>query len=104
MNCPKCDKAIERRPGRGRPAIYCGDVCRSAAAYEVRRLTRRLQGLETRLSTLHQTDDDWIRDYQGRTPAQQRKAVEAEIAEAEARLALLLAEPRGKLLPDKVGI
>ena len=103
MICPKCGKPIERRPGRGRPPVYCGPVCRDSAGYEIRRLSRRLQGLETHLSSLRHGRDDWIRDYQGRTPAQQRKAIEAEIVEAEARLALLLAEPRGKLLPDKVG-
>lgn len=103
LACAKCGSPIERQSSPGRPPIYCGPVCRSAAAYEIRRLQRRLEGLETRLSWLRQERDDWIRDAQGRTPAQQCEAVEAEIREAEARLALLLAEPRGTTLPDKVG-
>ena len=100
--CPKCAGPIERRPGRGRPRIYCGRICRAQGGYEIRRIQRRLQGLESCLSALRQERDDWIRDYQGRTPAQQRKAVEAEIAEAEARLALLLAESRGRPLSAEV--
>lgn len=85
--------------------MYCGPVCRSSAAYEVRRLQRRLQGLESRLSWLrHGTEDDFLNAYQRRY-AEKRRAVEidgveSEITEAEARLRLLLSKPRGKILSD----
>lgn len=105
LTCVKCGAPIERRPGRGRPPIYCADVCRSAAAYEIRRLQRRREGLETRLSCLrHRTEDEFLNAYQRRS-AEKRRAVEiegieAEITEAEARMRLLLDEPRGKILED----
>ena len=88
--------------------MYCGPVCRSLAAYELRRLTRRLQDLETRLSWLrHRTEDDFLNAYQRRYAEKRRaeeiEALEAEIAEAEARMSALLAEGRGKTLPDPGG-
>ena len=101
MSCPKCGAAGDRRPGPGRPAIYCGPVCRQAAAYELKRLQRRLELRENRRLTLRHAEgiEREIRDGFGRTVVQQLAAVEAEIAEDEVRLRELLAEPgRGKAL------
>ena len=105
MSCPKCDAAVDRRLGPGRPAIYCGAACRQAAAYEIKRLQRRLELRESRRLTLRHAEgiDREIRDGFGRTGAEQLAAVEAEIAEDEARLKVLLSEPRGQSLADKVG-
>ena len=102
-SCPKCGAPVQKRLGRGRPALYCGPVCRSSAAYEVRRLQRRLQGLESRLSWLrHKPEDDHLDARQRRYAAQRRaeviEAAEAEIAQAEARLSLLVSEMRGTRL------
>ena len=105
LACVKCGAPIERRPGRGRPPLYCGDVCRSAAAYEIRRLQRRLEGLEARLSWLRHDPGEshlnaYQRKYARKRRAEQLAGVETEIAEAEARMRLLLSEPRGKILED----
>ena len=102
-SCPKCGGSIERRPGPGRTAVYCGPICRGLAGYEVRRLQRRLQALEGRLSWLrHKPEDDHLDARQQRYAAQRRvveiEGVEAEIAEAEARLSLLVSETRGTML------
>lgn len=92
--CVKCGGPIQQ-PETGRPAIYCSEACRSAAGYELRRVQRRLEAFETERANLRHE-----RDFQ--TPWLKRKAkqrlvdVELEIATDEARLRLLLSEPRGK--------
>ena len=100
MNCPKCGKPIERRPGKGRPAIYCGPTCRAAAAYEVKRILRRLETFELRRSALRveQGLRGEIRDYMGRTREEQLVAIEQQIADDEERLKVLLQEKRGTTL------
>lgn len=40
MICPWCRGSIERKPGPGRPAVYCSDRCRRYA-YEQRRAAQR---------------------------------------------------------------
>ena len=101
--CPKCGSTVEHPGGRGRPAIFCSVGCRSSAAYEIRRITTRLEHRESRALTLRHAEGIArdIRDGYGRTHAQQLAACEAEIAEDEARLRLLLSEGRGKPLEDK---
>lgn len=95
-SCVKCGGPLQRAR-TGRPPLYCGAVCRQAAAYEIKRLQQRLLGLETRLSDLQTLGDDgYFRDYRGRKPGEQRAALLDEIAAAERRLLLLLSEPRGK--------
>ena len=101
--CVKCQKPIERAVPRGRPPSYCSDICRGAAAYELRRVQKRLEAMEVRRGVLRQateTDLEYgIRDALGRDLPQQLAALEAQIAEDEARLRLLLSEPgRGKAL------
>jgi hypothetical protein len=38
--CPWCEGVLERKPGRGRPSVYCSDRCRRYA-YEQRRAAER---------------------------------------------------------------
>ncbi len=101
MNCPKCGKSIERRPGRGRPSVYCSAVCRSAAAYEVKRVQRLLGSLEFEASHVRRElalegpeHPDVYWNYRRRRLG----AIAAEIAKAEARLSLLVSETRGTRL------
>lgn len=93
-SCIKCGRPIQQAE-TGRPAIYCGPACRQAAAYELKRIQRRLEALEERRSDLRHSRST-IRDWLGRTPKVALVDVEAEIATDEARLRLLLSEPRGK--------
>ena len=103
MSCPKCGAAVDRHPGPGRPSLYCSPACRQAAAYEIKRLQRRLEGFELRRSA-PRVEKDGIRDYLGRTRREQLADIEQQIKADEDRLRLLLAEPRGKPLPDEVGV
>ena len=32
--CPMCGKPVERKPGAGRPPIYCSDTCRYRAHHK----------------------------------------------------------------------
>jgi sugar-specific transcriptional regulator TrmB len=92
--CVKCGGPLEQ-PTTGRPRVYCSSPCRTAAAYEVQRINRRLLALEERASELRHSRSS-TRDWLARTPQQALSDVEAEIAAAEGRLRQLLAEPRGK--------
>ena len=103
LGCLKCGSPIERQPGPGRPPIYCGPPCRSAAAYEIRRVQRRLEALEMRLSSLRRSelpywDGAWHRKRREKERDEALEALQAEIDTAEERLRLLLSEPRGKAL------
>jgi hypothetical protein len=62
-----------------------------------------LEGLEAHLSTVRHTEaDDWGDGWQRRRAKKRRadkiEALQAEIAEAEIRLRVLLSEGRGKVL------
>ena len=95
----KCGGPIRGRPGTGRPAVYCGSICRGSAGYEVRRLQRRLQALEERLSwLLHEPEDDHLDARQRRYAAERRAEVEAEVVGTESRLRELISETRGTRL------
>jgi len=93
--CLKCGEPLPGRAKTGRPAIYCSEGCRRAAEFELRRLQRHLEALEERRSELRHSRSS-VRDWLARTPQQALADTEAEIAEAEGRLRLLLSEPRGK--------
>lgn len=80
MRCLRCAEPIERRPGRGRPQVYCGPACRRSVELEVRRIVRRLERLENRVSNLR------LQHY----PMPVIRATEAELARLEARLRALL--------------
>ena len=101
--CSMCGVAVEQRPGRGRPRLYCGPLCRYQGGYELRRIGRRLQALETRVSWLRHTPvAAYLNAYQRRHAEKRRAAevaaVEREIAQAESRLRGLISEPRGRPL------
>ncbi|MCP5278551.1 MAG: hypothetical protein H6935_09335 [Thiobacillus sp.] len=49
-NCIKCNAELPKIEGPGRPKGYCSTACRRAAEHEVRRLDRRIDELESRLS------------------------------------------------------
>ena len=89
--CLKCGGPLPERPATGRPPAYCSVACRRAAEFEIRRLNRRLETLETKASALRHGRDTGIRDWQGRTPQMALADAEGEIADAEARLRALLA-------------
>ena len=101
--CVQCGEAIEQQR-RGRPKAYCGPGCRGAAAYELKRLQRRLEALEIRCADLRtQREREHYRDYVGRTTTEQLAAVEAQIEEAETRLRVLLASAPTMLSPETRG-
>jgi hypothetical protein len=82
--CLKCGAPLPKRAAGdvGRSRDYCDAVCRRAVEYELRRLQRRLQGLEDTLA--HVVASGAGDQAQGR---HLRKA----IATAEGRLRVLLA-------------
>jgi hypothetical protein len=78
MTCLVCSAPLER-PDTGRPPSYCSPGCRRAAEYELRRLQRRLQGLEEQAAKARIVGNPVLA---GR--------VESEIKRAELRLLQLL--------------
>jgi hypothetical protein len=93
--CVKCGAPLAQ-PGRGRPRLYCGDLCRQASAYEIRRIRRLLSSLAAEASYYRSLPDNEITRYMHGTAWKDRlKQTEARIAAAEARLGLLLEKPRG---------
>ncbi len=106
LTCVKCGAPIGRQAGPGRPPIYCGAACRASAAYEIRRIQRRLEALETFIGVLGRPEVNtwagaWVIKRREREREKKVEAVKGEIAEAEERLRLLLSEPRGKTLEPK---
>ena len=101
-SCVKCGGPIHQ-PKTGRPAIYCGPACRTAAGYEVQRVLRRLEAFEQERSHLRH-ERDFQTPYLARKAKQRKVDVEEEIATDEARLRLLLSEPRGKSPAPKRGV
>ena len=107
LTCAKCAAPIERQAGPGRPPLYCGAACRASAAYEIRRIQRRLEALETLIGVLRRSEMNtgWVDAsvIKRREKERDRKveAMQAEVAEAEERLRLLLSDPRGKTLEPK---
>ena len=90
--CIKCSAPLDQPP-TGRPRVYCSVACRSSGAYEIRRLRRQLEALETRAShfrvDLHLGRD--VRYVDGR-PGELLPAIRQEIDRAERRLRDLLAD------------
>jgi hypothetical protein len=77
--CLMCHGPLER-PETGRPPSYCSTSCRRAAEYELRRLQRRLERLETEAS-YHRVRGNQI----------MVKRLETEVMRATTRLRQLLA-------------
>jgi hypothetical protein len=49
--CPKCGRQRpDRLPGAGRPSEYCSKTCRRASGYEIARILKLIENLETSLS------------------------------------------------------
>jgi len=89
QGCLKCAGPLPEQAATGRPPSYCSEGCRRAAEFEIRRLNRRLERLEERVSELRHSRSS-TRDWLCRTPQQALADTEAEIAEAEGRLRALL--------------
>lgn len=84
-NCLKCGKPIEKPAKQGRPPKYCGNACRRAAEFELRRINDHIAKLESNFShaRLHgRSSTVWL------PPG----TYEAEIARFEERLRALLIE------------
>lgn len=95
--CVKCTAALPEQ-ATGRPRVYCGVTCRRAGEHEIRRIIRALERLEEQRRELKHTKRDsygggWNGlDRLGRNLAQARKDTDADIAELEARLRVLVSE------------
>ena len=87
--CLKCGRAVEQLP-TGRPRSYCSTACRRTAEFEIRRLVRRIERLDTDLEHLRGVRDDGIPDVYGHSPKKRRALLAQGIREAEARLRALL--------------
>ena len=87
--CVKCGNPLEI-PKTGRPPTFCSVACRRAAGYELTRINRHIERLETERIQLNLTDKSGYLDQLGRTSKMQLADCEKNIAELEARLLLLL--------------
>jgi hypothetical protein len=47
--CPICTADVPISEGRGRPHVFCGEVCRRTAEFGIRRLARRIDATEVEL-------------------------------------------------------
>lgn len=84
--CATCGNSLPPPADTGRPRRYCGEGCKRAAGYEITRINRLLEKLETRLSNSR----IFVEQYG--TPGRDIPAIENEIALVRSRLLLLLAE------------
>ena len=84
--CPSCGKELPPPAETGRPRVYCGEPCKRMAGYELTRLNRHLEKLETRLSNSRIFNKQWG------TPGNDIPLIEAELSLARNRLLELLAE------------
>jgi hypothetical protein len=89
--CLVCRVKIEPKSGRGRPPLYCGQVCKRQARYELRRVQQRLYNLESEREVCRRPDYSTLRFISGRTAAERLVDIEVEIARANRRLRELLA-------------
>lgn len=91
LKCKKCGNAMEP-PETGRPPTYCSKACRRAAEYELTRLNRHIERLESERIRLNVTDRSGIKDCLGRSNVVALADTQRNIAELETRLLLLLGE------------
>ena len=89
VGCVKCGRAVEQPP-TGRSRNYCSTGCRRTAEFEIRRLVRRIERLETNLESLRGVRDDGIPDGYGHSPQKRRGLMAEGIKAAEKRLRDLL--------------
>src|SRR6185436_20742680 len=87
MVCRKCGGPLPESHATGRPADYCSEGCRRAAAVEIRRLVRALERLTDRTTDIRlalRANDHML---WGLTPPEDAlAATESEIAATELRL------------------
>jgi len=88
--CRKYGAPLPEAAATGRPATYCSVACRRMAELEVKRINRRLEALEERLSERLLQGDTGLKDLAGRNHREQMAALKAEIARQEERLRALL--------------
>lgn len=90
--CRSCG-AVLPAPKAGQRQLYCSTACRRMAEYAIKRITLRLQALETRLSEIRlgRHGNAWLFAVEDNEKAA-IAAFEAEIALQNARLRELLAE------------
>jgi len=91
LKCKKCGTAMEP-PETGRPPTFCSVPCRRAAEYEITRINRHLERLESERIRLNVTDRSGIKDCLGRSNVVALADTQRNIAELETRLLLLLGE------------
>lgn len=87
--CQKCGKALTK-PRTGRPPTFCSTACRRAGEYEAARINRHLEKLETKRIKLDIVDNCYLKDFAGRTRAEQLADVDRIITGLEKRLLGLL--------------
>ncbi|MGH8593515.1 MAG: hypothetical protein ACREV3_06555 [Gammaproteobacteria bacterium] len=88
--CKSCGVSLPVNKAR-RPSDYCSTGCRRAAEFEIRRVNRRLESLETSLSSMRiNPDDELMSMIAGCTRTERVAAVEAELAMLKARFRELL--------------
>ena len=54
-NCKMCSRELAAATGAGRPPRYCSVACRRAAEFEIRRLDKRIDGLEDQISLVRRS-------------------------------------------------
>ncbi|MGH8659840.1 MAG: hypothetical protein ACREV4_15545 [Gammaproteobacteria bacterium] len=90
LACRSCG-ALLAKPKAGQRQFYCSAGCRKSAEYEIRRVNRRLESLETSLSSMRiNPRDEFLEMIDGRTHSERVAAVEAELAILKARFRELL--------------
>ena len=90
-SCVKCGAALPPGKAVGRPQRYCSTACRRLAEYEVSRLQSRLSRMEDALLA-EKHDRLGLKDLRGRDVEARMLDLRADIAEAEARLLVLILE------------
>jgi hypothetical protein len=90
-NCKKCGAPLQIPPTGRRPE-YCGQGCRRLSEFEIRRLSRELDRLETQRINLAQPGirSSRLRDIYGRSSEKQLTDTVHSIETVESRLRVLL--------------
>lgn len=83
--CIMCGFSFIAVHKRGRPQVYCTVECRRLAEYEIGRLNRRLEQLESRRAEIAANGHKWEQTM--------LVPLDAQIEEATARLRGLLSAP-----------
>lgn len=57
--CRQCGSDLDQRMAPGRPRTYCSSRCKRLTEYEVRRLQRRLEALESLAAEVRARQSPW---------------------------------------------